>query len=506
MPPRLLKANLLRPWSPWAGAWVLGTLLVWLVLSAESGWADPVPAADVGTNVDLTATNCLGKWVWDSKTFDKQTCRFWNEFTIPRGTTVSRAILRITVDNGYRLYLDGREIGRGSDWRTLTVYDVKWLLSPGSHVVTVEGFNDRLAGGLMFGLDISLVDQRVIRLVSDSSWRVVPLEERRWENRRHPSAAWPAVTVVGEFGSPPWDHWPLGIAVEPPLQAITLYFWQTLWFQVVVLTLFGLALLACLWLLTQLAMQSRAQRLLQLQRARIARDIHDDLGARLTQLVLLGELAQNDLPAESGMRQQINQICDRARELGHAMDEVVWAVSSRRDTLRDFATYVCKYAQFYLKDTPVRCRLDVEMDLPPLPFDLAIRRNLLLAVKEAISNVARHSGASEVYLRIHRQDAGLRVAVEDDGHGFEVAQADPARNGLLNMAHRMAEVGGDFTVESAPGAGCRLSFHLPLTCVRQGPRWLRRVFLGSANVSELDNLPVAANRETEMTDTVHDEN
>jgi signal transduction histidine kinase len=261
-----------------------------------------------------------------------------------------------------------------------------------------------------------------------------------------------------------------------------------------------------LWLLTQLAVQSRAQRLLQLQRARIARDIHDDLGARLTQLVLLGELAQNELPAASTTRGQINQICERARELGYAMDEVVWAVSSRRDTLRDFAAYVCKYAQLYLKNTPVRCRLDVEMDLPPIPFDLAIRRNLLLAVKEAISNVARHSGATELQLRIHREAGGLRVIVEDNGRGFEVSQADPARNGLQNMAQRMAEVGGEFTLHSAPGAGSQVTFQLPLTNHRPGPRWLRKFFLGADQLSELDNLSAAANREAEINGIAHDEN
>ncbi len=449
--------------------------MIFLCIASPAGFFS---ARAAGTNETASATDGLGQWIWDSKTFDKQTCRFWNEFKIPRNSTVYQAILRITVDNGYRLFLDGREIGRGSDWRTVTFYDVKWLLSPGTHVLAVEGFNDRLAGGLIFGLDIKLVDQRTIRVVSDSSWRVVPSDTKDWENYRSPSPGWPAATVVGKLGAPPWDRWPLGVTYEPPLQAITQNFWQTLWFQAVVLALFGGVLLACLWLLTQLAVQSRAQRLLELQRARIARDVHDDLGARLTQLILLGELAQSELPANSTPRRQMDQICGRAREMSLALDEVVWAISSRRDTVRDFAAFVCKYAQSYLKDTPIRCRLDVEMDLPPTPFDLAARRNLLLAVKEAISNVAKHSGASEVYLRIHRQNAGLRVEVEDDGQGFDVSLADPTRSGLSNMAERMAEAGGKFTVASKNGEGCRISFHLPLTSADQGARWLRRFFGG----------------------------
>jgi signal transduction histidine kinase len=416
----------------------------------------------------------LGKWVWDKQTFDKQTVRFWNSFEIPKGAAVSSAIIYITVDNGYRLLLDGREIGRGSDWKTITEYDVKWLLRPGQHVLAVEGFNERLAGGLMFGMHIEMGNRVPLEMISDESWKIVPPEENNWENIKHPSPDWASVIVVGKMGSAPWAQWPMAVVSVPPLRPVTLFFWQTLWFQITMLTTLGIVVVICFWLLTQLTAQSKAQRLLNLQRARIARDIHDDLGARLTQLVLLGEIAQSELPTKSETRLQIDRICEQARDLGLAMDEVVWAVSSRRDTLRDFAAYVCKHAQLFLKDTGIRCRLDVEPELPSAPFDLAIRRNLLLAVKEAINNVAKHSVAGELILRIHRQGDGVRVVVEDDGVGFEILDADPSRNGLMNMAQRMQEVGGQFHVNSAPGMGCRIEFNLPLTHARERLSWLRR--------------------------------
>lgn len=416
----------------------------------------------------------MGQWVWDKRTADKQTVRFWNSFTIPKGAAVSNAVIYITVDNGYRLLLDGREIGRGSDWKTITEYDVKWLLRPGQHILAVEAFNDRLAGGLIFGMQIEMANRKPVEMFSDESWKIIPPGENNWENIKHPPANWPSAAAVGKMGEPPWKPWPMAVASVPPLRPLTMYFWQTLWFQIATLTTLGFAVLICLWLVAQLTAQSKAQRLLNLQRARIARDIHDDLGARLTQLVLLGEIAQSELPAQSETRAQLDRICEQARGLGQAMDEVVWAVSSRRDTLRDFAAYVCKHAQLFLKDTNIRCRLDVEPELPPTPFDLAIRRNLLLAVKEAIHNAAKHSGAGELILRIHRQGEGVRVVVEDNGNGFEISQADPSRNGLMNMAQRMQEVGGRFTVNSAPDLGCRIEFNLPLTHERQRLRWLRR--------------------------------
>jgi two-component sensor histidine kinase len=422
------------------------------------------------TNSDaiVEATNHLGQWIWDTNTFDKQTCRFWKSFEIPRDVKISRAKLRITVDNGYTLFLDGQEIGRGSDWRTVTEYDVTRLLNPGRHVLAVEGFNDRLQAGLIFGLDIQLVDENrsTIDIVSDNTWRVVPGTQRNWVSKKIAPPDWHRAIVVGAVGKPPWQPWPFGLSTEPPLRPIVMRFWQTGWFQLSLLAVCVLAILFCLWLMTQLAAQSQAQRFLQLERARIARDIHDDLGARLTELVLLGEVMQSELPADSQTRGQFNQICEKARGLSHALDEIVWAINSRRDTLRDFVSYVCKYAQLFLSATPIRCRLDVEPEIPAVAFDLPIRRNLFLAVKEALNNAAKHSEAGELFLRIYRQNQKLSVVVEDDGKGFDPAQTDLMRNGMTNMAQRMNEVRGTCCLSAQPGQGCRVEFMVPLKSAR----------------------------------------
>ncbi len=419
------------------------------------------------------ATNHIGWWIWDAITMDKQTCRFWKSFEIPRDVKMSRATVRITADNSYTLFLDGQEIGRGSDWRTVTEYDVTWLLIPGQHVIAVDAFNDRLQAGLIFGLSIQLVNEEesMIDIVSDKTWRVVPNMERDWINRKTALPGWHPAIVVGSIGQPPWKNWPFGVSIVPPLRPIVVHFWQTGWFQLTLASVCTLTVLFCLWLTTQLAAQSKTQRFLQIERARIARDIHDDLGARLTHLVLLGEVTQSELPADSGMRAQINQICEKARDLSHALDEVVWAVNSRRDTLRDFVTYVCKHAQFFLASTPIRCRLDVEPEIPATPFDLPIRRNLFLAVKEALNNAAKHSEASEVFVRIYRHNHKLTVVVEDNGKGFDPAKADLTRNGMINMSQRMDEIGGFCGVTSQPGSGCRVEFTVPLNHTSY-PGWL----------------------------------
>ena len=457
-----------------AGGWLRAVLLALAGLAAPVYAADPVPA---DTNWIYEATNHLKQWIWDTNTFDKQTCRLWKGFDIPRDAKVAGAKLRITVDNGYSLFLDGREIGRGSDWRTVTEYDVSRLLNPGRHCLGVEGFNDRLQAGLIFDLHIEFVDQRSMDIVSDDSWRVVPDKGRSWTGRKNPLPDWRPAVVVGAINHPPWEKWPYGLTIEPALQPVVVRFWQTGWFELLGLILLALAIGACLWLQAQLSLQARSQRLLQAERIRIARDIHDDLGAQLTQLVLLGEVAQREQPETSPARNQFNQICALARALSHGMDEVVWAVNARRDTLRDFANYVCKYAQVFLDPTPIRCRLDVEPDLPATAFDLPLRRNTFLAAKEALNNAAKHSGAAELFVRIYRAADKLVVTVEDNGRGFDPAQLGGERNGMANMTQRMDEIGGVCELFSAPGAGCRVVFTVPLETLPRG-RWFR--WLGAA--------------------------
>jgi signal transduction histidine kinase len=437
--------------------------------------SDPAPARASPT-AGLNTVDGLGSWIWDVETHGEQTCRFWNSFEITNPSPVVRALLRMTADNEYTLFLDGRQVGKGNEWRILTEYDLTWWLSPGTHVLGVDAYNNAdtfgtNVAGVILGLRIEFADGGILEVRSDESWRVVPETERHWQTMKHASPSWPKARVIGPVGTHPWWHRPLRILRVPPEQPILLHFWQTGWFQITLLSVCGIVVLICLRLMAQVTLQSKAQQLLQLERARIARDIHDDLGAGLTKLVLMGEVAQKDLPLDSETRNQLGQLCERARDLSHVVDGVVWAINSRRDTLRDFATYVCKHAQTFLGSTPIRCRLDVEAELPPIVFDLPIRRNLFLAVKEALNNAAKHSQANELFLRIHRRGEGLVVVVEDNGKGFDLAHASPDRNGLSNMVQRMSEVGGLCRVSGKPGAGCQVEFILPRLQAQRPSAW-----------------------------------
>jgi nitrate/nitrite-specific signal transduction histidine kinase len=153
------------------------------------------------------------------------------------------------------------------------------------------------------------------------------------------------------------------------------------------------------------------------------------------------------------------------------MDEILWAINPRRDNLHEFATFVCGYAQMFLKATSIQCLLDVEPAMSTVAFDLPYRRSLLLAVKEALNNAAKHSQATELLLQIRRQGPGLMVAVQDNGRGFDPARSKAERNGLDNMNQRMNEVGGSCLVTSRPGQGCRVEFQIPFIEMRRRSWW-----------------------------------
>ncbi len=447
-------------------AWLLG---VWLAAGAMvPAGSDGATTGTIPTRIPadvLHQTWGVGPWIWGQKTHDKQTCRLWRAFDIPHGAEVARATIRISVDNGYRLMLDGRQIGSGSDWRSVTEYDLGQGLKPGRHVVAVEAFNDNREAGMQFGLKAELTNGRTIELFSDTNWRIAPADSRDWEKKLQAPTHWERATEAA------WiltrnDAWQeraptmlMKVSVPPPVK---LPFLQSFWFQVVLWAAVALALLMCLWMMTRLAVQSKAQELLNRERARIARDIHDELGARLTELALEGEVAQTELPAGSAVRPRLEALCEKARAVSSAMDEVVWMVNSRRDTLHDFANFACKQAQRFLSQTAMRCRLDVDGDLPEVSFQLPVRRNLLLGVKEALNNAVKYSNATEVLLRIHRRGQTLLVVVEDNGDGFDLETVDSSRNGLTNMKERMHEVGGQCRITAKPGAGCRVELQVPL--------------------------------------------
>jgi hypothetical protein len=324
----------------------------------------------------------LGSWIWDARTFDGQTCRFWRTFDIPPNSKIISARLLLTADNEFTLYLDGREVGRGVEWRELMDFNLVELLRPGRHVLAIEAVNPFREAGVLLGMRIELADGQRIEIKSDPTWRIVPEHTKNWKEMARPAANWPEATVVGTVGTFPW--WTEPDMINPMLTPLPLQirFWQTVWFQFASLTLGGLLTLVIFFLYAQLAFHRKERWLLQRERARIAMDVHDDIGSRMTHLVLNGEVAQEEMPAGSNARAQLAEICDDARGVLASIDEILWALNPRQDNLQDFANYVCDYTQKFLAPSSIECVFAMDLKNLTAAADLPLRRSVLMASRK----------------------------------------------------------------------------------------------------------------------------
>ena len=244
------------------------------------------------------------------------------------------------------------------------------------------------------------------------------------------------------------------------------FFWQTWWFRLGALLGFTGAIAAVVRYVSFRRLRREMLRLeeqaaLHKERARIAKDIHDDLGANLTQIALLGELAQQDRSAPDKAGRRIETISLTARQAIKSLDEIVWAVNPRNDTLPHLVDYASQFALDYLTVAGIRCRLDFPDEIPQREVSTDVRHNLFLVVKEALHNIVKHSGASEVRLRMTLTGDGLRFVIEDNGRGFDQTPAEAGADGLRNMRQRVADVGGDCRIESQPGKGTAIAFDIP---------------------------------------------
>ena len=208
----------------------------------------------------------------------------------------------------------------------------------------------------------------------------------------------------------------------------------------------------------------KQQEALELERSRIARDLHDQLGANLTQMTLLSEMAKADKDLPGEVESHADQIMQTARETTHALDEIVWAVNPANDTLEGLVNYAVKYAQDYLALANLRYRAEVPAQLPLAALPPEVRHNVFLAFKESVNNVVKHAQASEVWVRLQVSPSTFTFEIADNGRGL--GHLDPARaatrNGLRNLRKRLADIHGEFSMTPGPGGGTVVRLTAPL--------------------------------------------
>lgn len=210
--------------------------------------------------------------------------------------------------------------------------------------------------------------------------------------------------------------------------------------------------------------------LLLQERERIARDLHDDVGAQLTGLALQVDLVRRKSFAAS-FDHDLESISRQTRQLADHLRETVWALNPACDTFASFASHLAEQAERWQEQTGLDCRVDLPAHLPEFPLCAEARHHLALVVREAFANVVKHSGSTRAALKLELVQESLRLRIQDAGRGFDpeiarTASGGMSGNGLGNQRARVESLGGTWELQSQPGQGTTLIVTVPLAALR----------------------------------------
>jgi ligand-binding sensor domain-containing protein/signal transduction histidine kinase len=356
-----------------------------------------------------------------------------------------------TVPSAPRLeevLVDGRPVGIDRSTRAPEV-----RISPGSRQLEIR----------YTSLDLLALDKLRFRYRLqglDSDW--VDAGERRGAYYGYLPPGSYQFQVVANCGTSAWSQ-----SAEALVVTVLPYYWQTWWFRFAgwlagVLAVSGSA---AGWLRHRQKLRLRAlerQHAVEQERARIAQDMHDELGSRLTKAGMITGMIGRDLAQAPLPQQRLQTLHETLGEITTAMDELVWAVNPKRDTLDGLANYITRFAQEFFAATPISCVLNVPADLPAATLTAQVRHNLFLAFKEALNNAGRHSGATEVIITIEASGGRLCLEISDNGKGFSTGGIRAGARGLENMRDRLTSIGGRCRLNSIPGRGTTVTLQMPL--------------------------------------------
>lgn len=276
--------------------------------------------------------------------------------------------------------------------------------------------------------------------------------------------------VEASSGNGLWSESPAVVDV-----LIAPHFWQTAWFQGSV-ALAGLGLVtAPVWLFER----SRARRKIEVmrrrqavdaERARIARDLHDDIGASLTQIALQSQLAErNVIRGPERATSHLREVFTTASRMTRTLDEIIWAVNPSHDTLENFILFLGSHTQDVAESAGLRCRFDIPDAIPAAIMPSDTRHNLYLAAKEVLHNVVKHADAGEVVLAVRLESKECVIIIADDGKGLCEAPVGMGADGLANIRTRLERIRGVCVCRSEPGKGTTVEMRVPMDWARKTP-------------------------------------
>ena len=256
---------------------------------------------------------------------------------------------------------------------------------------------------------------------------------------------------------------PTGIEYTVKIR-VPVVFWHNPWFWVTTLTLLTALLVGVsryfVWRhLREKLSQVKQEQVLEKERLRISQDLHDDLGARVTEISLFSAMAQADDSSPDKAHAGFERISLMSRELVAALYETVWSVNPENDNLDALGNFICQMVNRQCESAQLRCRFDM-VGLPQnVRVSSKTRHQIVLSVKEAVHNAIKHAHASEINIRASYTDRLLSVLIEDNGRGFKVTNIT-AGHGLTNMKRRLESIGGNCTLQSEPTNGTMIQITL----------------------------------------------
>jgi signal transduction histidine kinase/ligand-binding sensor domain-containing protein len=255
-----------------------------------------------------------------------------------------------------------------------------------------------------------------------------------------------ALTLSGATSATPAA---VSFRILPPL-------WRRWWFVAGVWALvIGLAALLHHYRVAQLLAVERV-------RTRIATDLHDDIGASLSQIAILSELVRGEADTRQESANTLGRIATISRELIESMGDIVWAINPKRDRVGDLLQRMRHFASDTLTGKDVNITFPSPGLARELPLGADVRREILLIFKEAVNNIVRHAGCHHVDIEVEIERDRLVLRVADDGEGISSTQAQESGHGLLSMRERATRMHGSLDVDSGPGRGTTLVLRMPL--------------------------------------------
>ncbi|MER3470787.1 MAG: hypothetical protein C4330_05505 [Chitinophagaceae bacterium] len=236
------------------------------------------------------------------------------------------------------------------------------------------------------------------------------------------------------------------IVIEAP-------FWKRWWFFAILLVIATISVI----LITREIAQRRfrkqlqeleKQRAVELERNRLSKDMHDEIGSGLTHIALLSELMQTQNQTEEELKKNVGAISFFARKLVESMSEIIWVLNPQNDTLENLLAYTREQMHAFFEPFTIDFTIDFPSDVPTITLSNEQRRNLFLVTKEALNNALKHSEADAITLRVIISDNQIAFAVTDNGKDFNPSQTKAVSNGLKNMKKRIDDIGGTFFIDN----------------------------------------------------------